>query len=109
MKILYTNTDGGHRSVMEPESGCRENLSQKGEERTSFLGLTDGGHCAFYSKVRYSLREDMARKLQYRFYLKDLISGKTEELFTNWDRSAFQVNTAIPMRDGRFFIIASRT
>ena len=109
MKILYTNTDGGHRSVLEPESGRRENLSQKGAERTSFLGLTDGGRCAFYSKVRYSLREDMARKLQYRFYLKDLISGKTEELFTNWDRSAFQVNTAIPMRDGRFFIIASRT
>lgn len=108
MKILYTEIDGGHRSVLDADTGCAGSISRKGEERTAFLGLLDGGRLAFYSKVRYTLREDMARKLQYRFYTKDLITGEIRELFTKWDRSGFQVNTVIPMLDGRFFVIASR-
>ncbi len=106
LKMIYLDLADGKYHIMTLPDGTSEPLTREGDEKTSFLGL--GEQCAYYSKVKYTLREDMARKLQYRFFRYDMKSGASHELFTKWDRSSFQLMTFIPLKDGRFFLLAAR-
>ncbi len=80
-----------------------------GGDVTRFYGLDKTGTKAYYNKVKYNLRDDIARRLRYRFYVYDLQTKESRELFVKWNRDAYQLNQFTEMSDGRYFVSATQT
>lgn len=115
MKIEYYDRAQSRYLTLDIDSGRAEE-----QQTPSAIPDIDGlpaqifhtdadGRYEYYSAFRYTLRDDMARKIRRRFYQKDTLNGTYREMFTAWDRSAFQPNNYCFLRPGLFFTIASIT
>ncbi len=101
--LQYLNLSDRHYDVMNMDTGALK-------PSVSGVICAKGSKYAYYSRLdKYDLQLDLARKLRSRWYRYDRDKETVEEMFVNWDCSAFQITQFWPMADGRFFIVASCT
>lgn len=115
MKIQYYDRAMTRYLTLDPDSGSAEEM-QAPTATPDIDGLPaekfhtdEDGRFEYYCAFRYTLRDDMERKIRRRFYRRDTVSGEIQEMFTHWDRSMFQPNNYCFLRPGLFFTIASIT
>ena len=56
------------------------------------FGSSSDGKYTYIAAFKYTLRDDMERKIRRRLFRKDNETGELEEMFTKWDRSGLQMN-----------------
>lgn len=113
MKISYYDKESARYLHLDLESGTAADAPATVPEADidglpvqKFGGSEDGKYdflCAF----RYTLRDDMARKIRRRFFRRNNATGEVEEMFTKWDSSDFQPNNYCFLKENLFFTIAS--
>ena len=108
-KILFTNVFAEdarfYQQILDRETGRYSLLPEWDGDQVRLMFFLENGRKAAFSRVRYSLRDDMEGKLRYRYETVDLATGEHREMFTKWDRSSFQMATILPRSDGRFFVV----
>ena len=104
-RYLTFDTDSGKGGAL-PEPKATPDID--GLPAQKFYTEADGSY-EYYCAFRYTLRDDMERKLRRRFFRKDTRTGEMREMFTKWDRSGMQPNNYCFLKPGLFFTIASIT
>ena len=93
----FYNLDSGESCVLPQQEG----------HMTRLEFITESNRYAYIRTGKYTLRDDLAQKLNYRFYKFDLQTGERWEIFENWDRTGIQINTVLPLEKRRFAVVAS--
>lgn len=105
--VLFSNCLSHDYCLLDTVSGRRIPLNRKGEERVSLCFECPDGKSLCFNSVRYNLRDDCERKLNYRYFLADLESGRKERLFTNWDTTGVQICGVVPLGEDLLLTSAS--
>lgn len=112
-KIRYYDNGTKKYSFIDIDSGSLTEDSSvgtlpdiEGLPSQRFARSADGRYDYLWA-FRYTLRDDMERKIRRRFFRKDNESGEMREMFTKWDRSGFQPNACFFLKDNLLFMIAS--
>lgn len=71
------------------------------------FGSSSDGKYTYIAAFKYTLRDDMERKIRRRLFRKDNETGELEEMFTKWDRSGLQMNNYTFIKENIFFTVAS--